>query len=369
MGKGTVLYVGGFELPDKNAAAQRVVSIAKILRDIGYNVVFLNQSTYADSTAWKETEYFGFKCFERKKGALVKELFNIDHIKHYIRLLGDVVAVIAYNYPAVALRRLNKYCRQNNIKCIGDITEWYGSKDRSIAYKIIKGSDTFYRMKYQHKKLSGNIVISDYLEAYYRDSTNVVNLPPLVDKREEKWRQCSKTHKGVQLVYAGSPSSEKERLDLIVKAISELGKRYSVSLKVIGVTREQFLEMYRLGNIEIGDTVSFLGRISHQEVIKYVSEADYSILIRDNNRINTAGFPTKFVESISCGTAVIANNSSCIAKYFAEGKNGYLISEKSIKEELESIFEKDAKPDVEADLFDYRKYINELREFMENCNV
>ena len=41
MSSKTVLYVGGFILPDKNAAAQRVVGIAKILRDIGYNVVFM----------------------------------------------------------------------------------------------------------------------------------------------------------------------------------------------------------------------------------------------------------------------------------------------------------------------------------------
>ena len=30
MKKRTILYVGGFELPDKNAAAQRVLSVAKI---------------------------------------------------------------------------------------------------------------------------------------------------------------------------------------------------------------------------------------------------------------------------------------------------------------------------------------------------
>lgn len=40
MHKGTILYVGGFELPDKNAAAHRVLSNAKIFRELGYNVVF-----------------------------------------------------------------------------------------------------------------------------------------------------------------------------------------------------------------------------------------------------------------------------------------------------------------------------------------
>ena len=37
-----ILYVGGFQLPDKNAAAQRVVNIAKALRDLGHEVIFLH---------------------------------------------------------------------------------------------------------------------------------------------------------------------------------------------------------------------------------------------------------------------------------------------------------------------------------------
>ena len=40
--KKTVLYIGGFQLPDKNAAALRVLGNAKILTELGYRVVFLN---------------------------------------------------------------------------------------------------------------------------------------------------------------------------------------------------------------------------------------------------------------------------------------------------------------------------------------
>lgn len=36
----TILYVGGFELPDKNAAAHRVLNNARLLRELGYEVVF-----------------------------------------------------------------------------------------------------------------------------------------------------------------------------------------------------------------------------------------------------------------------------------------------------------------------------------------
>ena len=40
MSKGSIIYIGGFELPDKNAAAHRVLNNAKIIRELGYEVFF-----------------------------------------------------------------------------------------------------------------------------------------------------------------------------------------------------------------------------------------------------------------------------------------------------------------------------------------
>lgn len=59
MKKRTILYVGGFELPDRNA--QRVLSVAKIFKSIGYNVIFLG----IDKISVEETkkEYFGFESW------------------------------------------------------------------------------------------------------------------------------------------------------------------------------------------------------------------------------------------------------------------------------------------------------------------
>ena len=37
-----ILYVGGFELPDKNAAAHRVLGNAKAFRDLGNDVAFIS---------------------------------------------------------------------------------------------------------------------------------------------------------------------------------------------------------------------------------------------------------------------------------------------------------------------------------------
>lgn len=372
MNKGTILYVGGFILPNKNAAAQRVVAIAKILRDIHYTVIFLNKTPFSNEHKWIATSYYGFQCFEQKKGTrkfeLLHDLIDIKYIKEFVQKIDNVVAIIAYNFPAIALKKLNNYCKSRKIKCIGDVTEWYGNKGRSLIYKAIKGFDTFYRMRIVQKKLSGNIVISDFLEDYYFHNTKVINLPPLVDKTDSKWEIMYKPHTGVHLIYAGSPSREKERLDLIINAVIEIHKSYNVKFIVIGITQEQFMNMYpnSARNTMNIDYIQFLGKISHEDVIKQVSMADYSILIRDNNKANMAGFPTKFVESISCNTAVIANKNSCIAKYLSNGENGFLISELTLKEELESILKSNKYPLVKKDIFDYRNFIEPMKRFMEN---
>ena len=53
--KRTILYIGGFVLPDKNAAAQRVIANAKAMRALGYDVQFLSalKNGDAEEAGWK----------------------------------------------------------------------------------------------------------------------------------------------------------------------------------------------------------------------------------------------------------------------------------------------------------------------------
>lgn len=121
---GVILYIGGFQLPDKNAAAQRVVGIAKGLRDLGFQVVFLNSLKEYSETVVTKKEYFGFKCLEYKREP------DIDYLlfaKTTLSMIKQVQpdAVIAYNYPAIPLNRIRKHCKKSGIKCFADVTEWY----------------------------------------------------------------------------------------------------------------------------------------------------------------------------------------------------------------------------------------------------
>jgi glycosyltransferase involved in cell wall biosynthesis len=89
-------------------------------------------------------------------------------------------------------------------------------------------------------------------------------------------------------------------------------------VQVIGVTKEKFCNFYPKGKEllqTVGDRVTFLGKLSHDETIRYVSNCDCNIFIREKNLRNQAGFPTKFVEAFTCGVRIITTDVSDIPIY------------------------------------------------------
>ena len=361
--KRTILYMGGFQLPDKNAAAQRVIGIAKGLRYIGYNVVFLNSLKNYDSIETNEKEYYGFKCFEYKREK------NIDYMisaKTSISMIKKIkpYAVIAYNYPAVALYSIVRYCRENEIKCFADATEWYDSSGGNIIYKFVKWLDTCLRMRYVHKSMDGVIAISRFLYDYYKDSVKTVLIPPTVDIRDSKWNvPTALDDKLVSFVYAGVPSVTKERLDRIVSAVGVVEQEHKIRLDIVGITKEQFTNLYTWKE-SIPESVVFWGRVEHKETLNFVKKANWSIILRPNNRITLAGFPTKLVESISCGTPVLSNQFSNVFDYLTKDNSICVKDINNIADYM--IMACDKVCTIDRTIFDYHNYLSELEYLLHN---
>lgn len=382
MSKGTILYVGGFELPDKNAAAHRVLSNGKIFRELGYKVVFIDVDktlSYNSDILTTIKDVQGFECwsipYPNSKIEWFKYLTNIDFINVMTKKYSDINVVVAYNYPALALRNLNKYCSNKNIRIIGDCTEWYSTKGASIIFKIIKGLDSFYRMRIVQKKLDGIIVISKYLEEYYKDFINVVRIPPLVDIDEEKWKLNNKylqvNEKRVdvlKLVYSGNPGRNKDRINYLIETLYSYNGPGNYLLRIIGISKEQYLQDYpdHFKIIDsLGEKLNFLGKVAHNQSLEYLKESDFSIFIRDDNKLTKAGFPTKFVESISCGVPVITTLTSDLKDYLIEGENGFIIrNPKLFINELKNILE------IDKDVVEHMKnYCVKNNQFQYRCFI
>jgi glycosyltransferase involved in cell wall biosynthesis len=333
-----ILYIGGFELPDKNAAAQRVIANGKIFKELGFSVYYLGHDRTLKgntlvSVPAEGSDNFTFYSSPYPSG-LSKWISYLCGIKEILKIADEIPEleyIVAYNYPAIALNRLNRWSKSRNISLIADCTEWYEPQG-NLLFKIIKGFDTSLRMKTVHPKLDGVIAISKYLYSFYNERMgNVLQLPPLVDAASDKWeRNGSSSSDRLVLVYAGSPGKgAKDRIDAILGAlcIIKVTSDIHFSLHVIGLTQQQYIEDFGAGSLpqDLDANVFFKGRLSHTDTLKEIKCADYAIFVRDSNLVNTAGFPTKFVEALSCGTPVLTNESSNIGDYLKNGENGYIL--------------------------------------------
>lgn len=373
--KGTILYVGGFQLPDKNAAAHRVLNNGKILRDLGYNVVFIDidkSLDYASDILTTKRNIMGFQCwslpYPQRPRHWMNHLSSVDWIRKISPMYEDIKFVIAYNYPALALHKLIKYSHSKNIKIISDCTEWYSTQGKNVLFKIIKGSDTFFRMRIVQKKLDGLIVISRYLEEYYSKNKNVIFVPPLVDKDEIKWELNKITaNETKKLVYAGEPG-KKDNISLLISILAE--QSIPFELNIIGVTKNEFIDSQDIIDKNIQENIKFHGRIEHQKVLEYIKQSDFACFFREVNIVSKAGFPTKFVESMSCGTPVITNRTSNLSEYLKDGINGYFIDfdvKGLAQSQMKNILTLDKKIILdmkrycyETKVFDYRNYKDEF---------
>lgn len=384
MSRPTIVYVGGFELPDKNAAAQRVLGNAKALRELGFDVVLVGISQDASCVALERCEQptAGFDSWQvpypTSTSGWSRYVTSARHVEQVVERYKGTVAVACYNYPAVALWRLLRYCQRHGLKCMADCTEWYDTPAGVALSAAAKWLDTLLRMRVVHKRLDGIICISSYLEKYYAGYLPTVRIPPLVDLSDAKWqvRPSSRDDAETVLVYAGSPGGTKDRLDWAFDALADLGRDKNWVFRVVGLWREEFLSMhpeYESALSWFGDRVSFLGRLPHLDTLAQIRSADYTVFLRECHRANQAGFPTKFVESVTCGTPVITTDCSDVREFADEGRAAQLIefSRESVGSALGDVLRSSvgAPHRIHSGTFDYRAYVKCLDGFVRDAGL
>ena len=161
----------------------------------------------------------------------------------------------------------------------------------------------------------------------YGDRRPVLLLPPLVDINDGIWHQnTEKPEEIFEFCFAGVPDANKDSLDKVVQAFSRLDAD-GVRLRIVGVSREEFEKLYPDCRVspEAGKKISFTGRVSHGEAVGYILGCDCYVFLRDADRRNNAGFPTKFAEAYSCGVPIITTGVSDIKKYITNSKRGCVI--------------------------------------------
>ena len=92
-------------------------------------------------TEKKDDDYILYEMkYPKNNSSWLKMLINIKEITKIIEYYGraNIKAIIMMDYFSVALYRINKYCKNNNIKIIADTVDWFEKSNYNFPKNIIK---------------------------------------------------------------------------------------------------------------------------------------------------------------------------------------------------------------------------------------
>jgi len=379
-----IFYVGNFERPQYNATGKRVIGIARILSELGYKVILVGKVRTNDTKDFpiKYSDSIDYYSFPNRG---YSTLPYIMFLKRIINRVGKPKIIIRFGSPGLAFfdKMLHIFCKKYGIKMIADVDDWLPADGNSIIFNIIKTIDTYLRNAKYNCQSDGVITITSYLRNYYsRRNCKTIVLPPLV----YEYKQNISNNDKVKIVYAGIPfrigkivkdsSEAKDRLDICIKALSRISNE-NVVFEIYGITREQYLVAYPSHKKLLDKSsrsIMFYGKKRMEEVQRAINNADYTIILRDRNRATMAGFSTKVVESLSCGTPVITTDTSDLKKYITEGENGFYVdisNKNSLVTRLEEIvsFDSSRRKELKDNCygrqdFIYTNYIESMNTFI-----
>ena len=180
-----------------------------------------------------------------------------------------------------------------------------------------------------------------------------------------------------------NPEALKDRLDKTIEYLSKVKKQGvdNFVFDIYGVTEEGYRTAFPWHTEHVdflGENVRFHGRVQYDIIEDALSKADFTLLLRDQNRETRAGFPSKVGESMTSGTPVIISDVGDHSLYIQSGKNGFLIhsdDENIAIDELKGIFALDRatieqiKENCRQDKqFVYETYAGQMKTFLEDLS-
>ena len=375
--------------PNGDAGAVRDYIFAKMLKELGHNVciVAMSASTNFEVKSYNGVDYISLRneSVETKSRVwnyfgYTKRLFKFIE-NRFSAELPDVFWVV--NMPLHSLISIKRFAIKKKIKLIHDSVEWYSARQFKLG---------FLSPEFIFKELNNRIVvdknfkvisISKFLHNYYSNKNiSSIRIPIIFDKSEINPNKNIDDERMI-LLYAGSPG-KKDYLHIMIKSLCLLPEHIlqKIEFRIIGVNSFDLDNMFKndrdtLKKIKV--YLNVMGRVPRNEVLKNLTQADFTVLLRDPQlRYAQAGFPTKVVESLASSTPVILNLTSNLGDYLNHLENCIIVencSSSAFAEALMTaydvkflqkninIIQKNARTTFESHFY-YQIYLSKLSEFI-----
>lgn len=390
-----ILFITNNPFPSNSASATRLYFFCKIYYELGYEITVFSTGGSWDNVEWidrsKIKVIFFAKTIDGWK-ANVKNLLTSGYkLNKELEKIEDVNIVFMYGIKARYFYVVNKFCKNKGAKLIADCCEWF-SKSQFPFWVI---SPFFWEQKigykYLYKKLDGIISISKFfIEFSNNNNIKTIRIPTILDTKFNKLNKNLpkieeyKSNK-INLVYSGFIGKNKDSLSTFIEAFIDLKELHDdYHFHIVGPTSVEIASQLKININELDNLkniITIYGRMSREKALNYVTQADYSILLRKQTINSKAGFPTKIAESMVQGIPIICNLTSDLNLYVKDKISGIVLlsdSKEDIKEGLKKIqnismnnYEKMSKQclKIAEKNFDYREYIEKIKKFNKNLYI
>ena len=376
-----ILYIRFEDYPYGTASSFRAFTLSKLIVEAGHKITII-----APNINFKDDEIDDkglYKNWKNIKTISINEcddsinqiLENTLHKEKY-DLFMRPTSIKKYNS---IFKTIKKY----NLPTVMDAVEWYDYTN----WRLGKFDPRYYYFqflwRFKFNKSNGIISISRMIETYFKKSlSNVVRIPTITDVKNTCFRTKISNEK-IKFIFSGKLDEGKDNIDSFIKALVLVDHNGDLTeFHIYGPNIEEVKK--HLGNdSELLDThknhIYVHGRVSQHEAQKSCLNSDFSVFFRLNRRSANAGFPTKLGECMTFGTPVICNDTGDISLVVKNRVNGFLLNTKSTEEITDTLkyiinmsleerieMRKRARNSAE-DFFDYRNYISEIQNVIENA--
>lgn len=333
--------------PEGDAGAVRQHAFAKMLSEMDYDVLVIGygKPTKGNVEIYDGIKYISFRENSNNKAFRIcnRMMFGNKFYKYIIKNYLELDLLFVVDLMPNAFKKIIKLKKKYNCTLIHDSVEWYSKEE----FKFGKYDIAYKRKDFTNTKVINEnwnvIAISTYLKKHFQKLANkTIRIPVIMDIKKIDFRIKVKPNDKIVFSYAGGPG-KKDFLREIINGFALLNSNElkKIEINIIGVNKQQLINLCEVDEKTIdalGTCLKIHGRVERSKAVDYIKNSDYSLLIRDENlRYAKAGFPTKIVESLACGTPPLCNYSSDLELYLEDKKNSIIANGHTSRDVYEAV--------------------------------
>lgn len=258
-------------------------------------------------------EYSGYSMYFSLR-RLLKSIYNIfafDIIHSHVAIPDGFAGLLlknkCFNKPLIVT--IHGQDLQNTI--------YRNKRCFKAVGKVIKSADKIITVSTKLKRIADS-------NFGFKENIKVINNgidPSEVPGQSEKENKPHET-----IILSVSNLIESKGIDLNIEAISKIINKCShLKYYIIGDGPEKRKLQSMAIELGLANIIIFLGRISHEEVLHYMMEADIFSLPSWNE-----GFGVVYIEAMSCGKPVVACQGQGIEDVIKHNENGILVKPRDV---------------------------------------